>query len=182
MRINERITAPKMRVVGEGVTPGIYDRAQALAIARGLGLDLVEIVPDGNPPVCKVTDYAKYKYEKKKKEKRIKANSRKIKVKELRFTPKTHEHDVMLKCKHAKKFLEHGDKVKISVFFRRWEYNLQPQVQARLSNIIEELSPYGGVEKPPAMEGRRMVLFLNPALKKKESKKDKQVNTEENHA
>ncbi|MBU1719324.1 MAG: translation initiation factor IF-3, partial [Bacteroidetes bacterium] len=117
-KVNEKITAPHVRVVGEELEQDIYPIQKAIEIARELGLDLVEISPTANPPVCRVTDYKKFLYEKKKKQKELKAKSAKIVVKEIRFGPNTDDHDFNFKLKHAIKFLQDGAKVKADVFFK----------------------------------------------------------------
>ena len=116
--INEKIKAPVVRVVGENIQPGIYPIKEALQIAKDNYLDLVEISPTANPPVCRVIDYKKFLYEQKKKQKEIKANAAKVVVKELRLSPNTDDHDFNFKLRHALKFLEEGAKVKIDVFFK----------------------------------------------------------------
>ncbi|MCS6819274.1 MAG: translation initiation factor IF-3, partial [Chitinophagales bacterium] len=117
-RINDQITAPEVRVVGENVQQGIYPIKDALNMAMEMGLDLVEISPTANPPVCRIIDYNKFLYERKKKEKELKAKTAKIQVKEIRFTANTDEHDVEFKAKHAEKFLQEGNKVKAVLMFK----------------------------------------------------------------
>lgn len=160
--INERIKAPVVRVVGENVETGIYSIKDALAIAQRLELDLVEISPTANPPVCKVTDYKKFLYELKKKQKEIKAKSAKIVVKEIRLGPNTDEHDFNFKLKHAMKFLEDGAKVKVEVFFRGRSIVYKDQGEIKLLQFASLLEDYGKVEKLPLLEGKRMIMIIAP--------------------
>lgn len=160
--INERIKAPVVRVVGENVEAGIYNLKDALAMAQRLELDLVEISPTANPPVCKLTDYKKFLYELKKKQKEIKAKSAKIVVKEIRLGPNTDEHDFNFKLKHAIKFLEEGAKVKVEVFFRGRSIVYKDQGEIKLLQFASLLEDYGKVEKLPLLEGKRMIMIIAP--------------------
>lgn len=149
-------------MVGENVEQGIYNLKDALAIAQRLELDLVEISPTANPPVCKVTDYKKFLYEQKKKQKEIKAKSAKIVVKEIRLGPNTDEHDFNFKLKHAIKFLEEGSKVKVEVFFRGRSIVYKDQGEIKLLQFASLLEEYGKVEKLPLLEGKRMIMIIAP--------------------
>ncbi|KAF0195697.1 MAG: translation initiation factor IF-3 [Bacteroidetes bacterium] len=149
-------------MVGENVESGIYNIKDALAIAQRLELDLVEISPTANPPVCKVTDYKKFLYELKKKQKEIKAKSAKIVVKEIRLGPNTDEHDFNFKLKHAMKFLEDGAKVKVEVFFRGRSIVYKDQGEIKLLQFASLLEDYGKVEKLPLLEGKRMIMIIAP--------------------
>ncbi len=160
--INEKIKAPVVRVVGDNVEQGIYNIKDALAIAQKLELDLVEISPTANPPVCKVTDYKKFLYETKKKQKEIKAKSAKIVVKEIRLGPNTDEHDFNFKLKHAIKFLEEGAKVKVEVLFRGRSIVYKDQGEIKLLQFASLLEDYGKVEKLPLLEGKRMIMIIAP--------------------
>jgi translation initiation factor IF-3 len=160
--INEKIKAPVVRVVGDNVEQGIYNIKDALAIAQKLELDLVEISPTANPPVCKVTDYKKFLYEMKKKQKEIKAKSAKIVVKEIRLGPNTDEHDFNFKLKHAIKFLEEGAKVKVEVLFRGRSIVYKDQGEIKLLQFASLLEDYGKVEKLPLLEGKRMIMIIAP--------------------
>ncbi|MGE5384225.1 MAG: translation initiation factor IF-3 [Omnitrophica WOR_2 bacterium] len=160
--INERIKAPVVRVVGDNVEQGIYNLKDAIAIAQKLELDLVEISPTANPPVCKVTDYKKFLYELKKKQKEIKAKSAKIVVKEIRLGPNTDEHDFNFKLKHAMKFLEEGAKVKVEVLFRGRSIVYKDQGEIKLLQFASLLEDYGKVEKLPLLEGKRMIMIIAP--------------------
>lgn len=161
-KINEFITAPVVRVVGANVEQGIYPIRDAIKIADELGLDLVEISPASNPPVCKVIDYMKFLYELKKKQKEIKAKSAKIVVKEIRLGPNTDDHDFLFKLKHAMKFLQEGAKVKVDVFFKGRSIVYKEQGEIILLKFAQELEEYGKVEKMPELEGKRMIMIISP--------------------
>lgn len=163
-RINDRIQAREVRVVGENVEQGIYNLPQAKAMAQAQNLDLVEISPNATPPVCRIIDYSKFKYEQKKKQKEIKANAQKVVVKEIRFGPNTDDHDFEFKLKHAINFLKEGAKVKAYVQFvgRAIVFKERGfQLLARFSKGLEE---YGKVEAEPKLEGKRMTMFLAPKI------------------
>lgn len=164
-RINKYITAPVIRVVGENVTVGIYQLKEALDIAKEQDLDLVEISPTANPPVCKVIDYKKFLYEQKKKQKELKAKSAKIVVKEIRLGPNTDEHDFNFKLKHAIKFLEEGSKVKVDVFFKGRTIIYKEKGEIILLRFAQELADYGKVEQLPKLEGKRMIMIISSTKK-----------------
>ena len=151
-----------MRVVGENVTPGIYNIKEALVFAENLELDLVEISPTANPPVCRIIDYKKFLYELKKKQKEIKAKTAKVVVKEIRLGPNTDEHDFNFKLKHAQKFLQEGAKVKVEVFFRGRSIVYKDQGEIKLLKFAQQLVEYAKVEKLPLLEGKRMIMILTP--------------------
>jgi len=151
-----------VRVVGENVENGIFQLREALTLAREQELDLVEISPTANPPVCKVMDYKKFLFEQKKKQKEIKAKSTKIVVKEIRLGPNTDDHDFQFKLKHAIKFLEDGAKVKIDVFFRGRSIVYKDQGELVLLKFAQELEEYGKVEQLPKLEGKRMIMMVAP--------------------
>jgi translation initiation factor IF-3 len=161
-KINREIAAPVVRVVGENVEPGIFNIKEAREIADNLGLDLVEISPSANPPVCKVIDYKKFLYEQKKKQKEIKAKTAKIVVKEIRLGPNTDEHDFNFKLNHAKKFLEDGAKVKVDVFFKGRSIIYKDKGEIILLKFAQELEEFGKVEKLPKLEGKRMIMIITP--------------------
>jgi translation initiation factor IF-3 len=161
-KINELIKAPVVRVVGENVQIGIYNIKDALRIAEEQDLDLVEISPNANPPVCKVIDYKKFLYERKKKQKEIKANSAKIVVKEIRLGPNIDDHDFNFKLKHAIKFLEEGAKVKVDVFFKGRSIIYKEQGEYVLLKFAADLEEYGKVEQLPRLEGKRMIMIIAP--------------------
>jgi translation initiation factor IF-3 len=155
-----------VRLVGEGIEPGIYSIQEALRIAEDKELDLVEISPKADPPVCKIMDYNKFLYEQKKKQKEIKAKTQKVVVKEIRFGPNTDEHDFQFKLKHARKFLEEGAKLKAYVFFKGRTIVYRDQGQILLLKLAQELEDIGIVEQMPKMEGKRMIMMIAPKKKK----------------
>ncbi len=160
--MNELIKSPVVRVVGENVQVGIYNLRDALKIAEDQDLDLVEISPTANPPVCKVVDYKKFLYEKKKKAKEIKANSAKIVIKEIRLGPNIDDHDFNFKLKHAIKFLEEGAKVKVDVFFKGRSIIYKEQGEYVLLKFAADLENFGKVEQLPRLEGKRMIMVIAP--------------------
>jgi translation initiation factor IF-3 len=166
-RINQFIRAPQVRLVGENVEVGIYDTPAALKKAQEQGLDLVEISPTVDPPVCKIIDYNKFLYDKKKKEKEIKAKSKASEVKEIRFTPNTDDHDFDFKSKHAESFLKDGNKVKAYVQFKGRAIQFQDRGQLLLLKFAERLAEVGVLENMPKMEGKRMLAMFAPKGKKK---------------
>ncbi|MBO8455001.1 MAG: translation initiation factor IF-3 [Bacteroidetes bacterium] len=167
MRINEEITASKVRLVGENIEEqGIYPITQAIHMAEELGLDLVEISAKADPPVCKIIDYQKYLYQQKKKAKEMKSNSAKIVIKEIRFGPNTDEHDFQFKLKHAIEFLQEGSKVKASVFFKGRSILYSDQGEKLLLRFAVELEDYGRAEQMPKLEGKRMMMMITPVKKK----------------
>lgn len=146
--------------------PEIISTKDALAIAEERGLDLVEIAPAANPPVCKILDYKKFLYELKKKQKDIKANAAKIVVKEIRLGPNTDDHDFNFKVKHAIKFLEDGAKLKVYVFFKGRSIIYKEQGEVVLLRFAQELEELGKVDQMPKLEGKRMIMLLSPKKKK----------------
>ena len=154
--------AREVRLVGDNVEMGVYPLVKAKEIASGLELDLVEISPNANPPVCKIIDYKKFLYEQKKREKVLKAKAAKIVLKEIRFGPQTDEHDYEFKKKHAIKFLEEGAKLKAFVFFKGRSIIFKEQGQILLLRLAQELEAYGKVEQLPKLEGKRMIMLINP--------------------
>jgi translation initiation factor IF-3 len=151
-----------VRLVGENIESGIVSLREALAIAEEQGLDLVEISPTANPPVCKIIDYRKFLYDKKKKLKEQKAHSTKIVVKELRLSPNTDDHDFNFKLKHAINFLQEGAKVKVDVFFRGRSIIYKEKGEIILLRFANELAEYGKVEALPKLEGKRMIMIIAP--------------------
>jgi len=160
--VNHRITAPMVRVVGENVETGIYQLREALRLADEQDLDLVEISPTANPPVCKIIDYRKFLYDRKKKQKEINAKTAKVVVKEIRLGPNTDDHDFNFKLKHAQKFLEEGAKVKVDVFFRGRSIIYKEKGEIILLRFAQELEDYCKVERLPKLEGKRMIMILAP--------------------
>ena len=170
-RINERIRGVKeVRLVGDNVTMGIYPIQEALRIANEQELDLVEISPTANPPVCKVMDYQKFCYQQKKKAKEAKANAAKVVVKEIRFGPQTDDHDYEFKLRHAKEFLQEGCKVKAYVFFKGRSILFKEQGEVLLARFAQDLQDVGKPDSyPPVLEGKRMILMFSPKSGKKSS-------------
>ncbi|TAF33468.1 MAG: translation initiation factor IF-3 [Cytophagales bacterium] len=162
-KINRRIKAPQVRLVGDNVAePGIYGREDAIKMAEDQNLDLVEISPNAEPPVCKIVDYSKFKYEQKKKDKELKAKNVKVVVKEIRFTPNTDDHDFEFKCKHAIAFLKEGNKVKAYVQFVGRAIVFKDRGLSLLNRFMEVVDDYGKVDGPFMMEGKRMIAMLSP--------------------
>jgi translation initiation factor IF-3 len=165
-RINERIRVPQIRVIGaNGEQLGILATPQAIQIARDQGLDLVEISPTAQPPVCKILDYGKFKYEKKKKEHEAKKKQVVIKVKEVQLRPQTEEHDLEYKFKNIRKFLEEGDKAKISIMFRGREIAYVDQGYKIMADLAEKVKDIGMIEAPAKLEGKKLQMILAPAKK-----------------
>lgn len=154
---------------GKTVTPDVYHTSDAVKWAQAMDLDLVEISPKADPPVCKITDYKKFLYDKKKREKELKSKGSKTVIKEIRFGPNTDEHDFAFKLKHAQKFLEEGAKVKAYVHFRGRTIVFKDRGELLLLKFLKELEEFGAAEALPKMEGRRMIVMVSP--KKKPGKK-----------
>lgn len=167
-KINNEIRAKSVRIVGDNVdNQGVFTIQEALKLADELELDLVEISPNADPPVCKIIDYQKFLYQQKKKQKEIKAKTAKIVVKEIRFGPNTDEHDYNFKLKHAQNFLQEGAKVKAFVFFKGRSILYKEQGEILLLRLAQDLEELGKVEQLPKLEGKRMSILLTPkALKK----------------
>lgn len=166
VRINHRIRAREVRVIGpDGAQLGIMDTRRALELAIQQGLDLAEISPTANPPVCKILNYGKFKYEQKKKAKEAKKNQVVIQLKEVQFRPQTDEHDIDFKVKHIQRFLQEGNKVKVSVRFRGREASHSELGHKLLKQVIDTVGPLGNVEQNPKMEGKILSLIFSPNLK-----------------
>ena len=168
-RTNNMIRVPQVRLVGENVTVGVYPTQEALRMAQDQALDLVEISPNADPPVCKIIDYNKFLYEKKRKEKEMKAKSKASEVKEIRFTPNTDDHDFDFKAKHAEKFLKDGDKVKAYVQFKGRAIQFRERGELLLLKFAERLNEVGVLEGMPKMEGKRMLAIWAPKSQKKKA-------------
>ncbi len=166
-RTNQMIRVPQVRLVGDNVTVGVYPTQEAQRIAQEQGLDLVEISPQADPPVCKVIDYNKFLYEKKRKEKEMKAKSKSAEVKEIRFTPGTDDHDFDFKSKHAEEFLKEGNKVKAYVQFKGRAIMFKERGELLLLKFAERLAEVGQPEALPKMEGKRMLIIFAPKAQKK---------------
>ncbi|HOV71271.1 MAG TPA: translation initiation factor IF-3 [Dysgonamonadaceae bacterium] len=175
-RTNEQIRVPEVRLVGDNVEQGIYPTQVALRMAEDMGLDLVEISPSANPPVCRIIDYQKFLYQQKKKQKELKAKATKIIVKEIRFGPQTDDHDYNFKLKHAKSFLEEGAKVKAFVFFKGRSILFKEQGEVLLLRFANDLEDYAKVEQMPVLEGKRMSIVLAPKKNASVPKKESPAN------
>lgn len=177
-RINERINLPKIRLVGDNfekvsevagydVEQGIHNTKVAIKWAKDMEMDLIEISPNADPPVCKILDFNKFLYQQKKKQKEIKANTAKTVIKEIRFGPNTDEHDMAFKLTHAKKFLSEGAKVKAYVFFKGRSIVFKDRGELLLLNFIKDLAEYGSPEELPKLIGKKMTVMIAPSKKKK---------------
>ncbi|MEO5980563.1 MAG: translation initiation factor IF-3 [Chryseolinea sp.] len=166
-KVNERITAQRVRVVGEDIKVDVYPIQQAIKLAQEQGLDLVEISPNADPPVCKIVDYSKFKYEQKKKQKEIKAKALKVVLKEIRFGPNTDDHDFNFKLKHAENFLKEGSKVKATVFFAGRSIVYKERGEILLLKFAQGLEEFGKVEQMPKLEGKRMSMIVMAKAAKK---------------
>jgi translation initiation factor IF-3 len=166
-RINHFIRVPQVRLVGDNVTMGVYSTQDALKMAQQLELDLVEISPQVDPPVCKIIDYNKFLYDKKRKEKEMKAKSKSAELKEIRFTPGTDDHDFDFKARHAENFLKEGNKVKAYVQFKGRAIMFKERGELVLLKFAERLSEVGQVEGLPKLEGKRMLMIIAPKSAKK---------------
>ncbi|MDE6537039.1 MAG: translation initiation factor IF-3 [Muribaculaceae bacterium] len=160
--INEHIRAREVRLVGDNVEQGIYSLSKALKMAEEQELDLIEISPNAEPPVCRILDYQKFLYQQKKRQKEQKAKAAKVVVKEIRFGPQTDDHDYNFKLKHAVGFLKEGSKVKAYVFFRGRSILFKEQGEVLLLRFANDLEEYGKVEMMPVLEGKRMTIMLTP--------------------
>jgi len=165
-RVNDRIRAPEIRLIGaEGENVGVVTPAQAMVMAEEAGLDLVEISPNANPPVCKIMDYGKFKYETQKREAEARKKQKIIEVKEVKFRPNTDTHDYEVKMRNVVRFLENGDKVKITLRFRGREMAHQNLGRELLERVAEDVKEIGKIENMPKMEGRQMIMMIGPAAR-----------------
>ena len=175
-RINEQIRAREVRIVGDGSM--VVPIQQAIDMAHEQGVDLVEISPNAQPPVCRLIDYSKFLYQQKKRAKEMKAKQVKVEVKEIRFGPQTGENDYNFKLKHAKEFLEEGNKVRAFVFFRGRSILFKEQGEVLLLRFATDLEEYGKVEQLPQLEGKKMAIFIAPkkagVAKKSQQKMDRE--------
>jgi len=169
-KINDKIRALEVRLVGENVEQGVYPTRKAITMAQEQKLDLVEISPNAEPPVCRITDYSKFKYEQKKKQKELKAKTHKTIVKEIRFGPNTDEHDFDFKLKHAESFLKEGNKVKAYVHFVGRTIVFKERGEILLLKFAQALEEVGKVDQLPKLEGKRMSVMLSPKPAKTASK------------
>src|SRR4051812_8210345 len=167
-RLNERIRVPQVRLIDEkGEQVGVVDTREALQMARDRGLDLMEISPNAQPPVCKICDYGKFKYEKKKKEHIAKKKQTVIKVKEVQLRPQTEEHDLDYKFRNVRQFLIDGDKAKITIMFRGREITYVDQGFKIMRQLADQVKDVGIVEAPPKIEGKKLIMVLAPGTAKK---------------
>src|SRR5436190_15319034 len=173
-RTNHMIRVPQVRLVGDNVEVGVYSTQEALKMAQDQQLDLVEISPQADPPVCKIIDYNKFLYEKKRKEKEMKAKSKSAEVKEIRFTPGTDDHDFDFKSKHAENFLKEGNKVKAYVQFKGRAIMFKERGELLLLKFADRLKDVGALEGMPKMEGKRMLVMFAPKSQKKAKNTEKQ--------
>ena len=181
-RINEQIRVREVRIVGDDGSSVVPTR-EALDMARDQGVDLVEISPNANPPVCRLIDYSKFLYQQKKRQKEMKAKQVKVEVKEIRFGPQTDEHDYQFKLKHAKEFLEEGNKVRAYVFFRGRSILFKEQGEVLLLRFANDLEELAKVEGMPSLEGKKMFLYLAPkkagVAKKSQQARDREASEAE---
>ena len=181
-RVNEQIRVREVRIVGENGST-VMPTKEALDMARQQGVDLVEISPNANPPVCRLIDYSKFLYQQKKRAKEMKAKQVKVEVKEIRFGPQTDEHDYQFKLKHAKEFLEEGNKVRAYVFFRGRSILFKEQGEVLLLRFANDLEEVGKVESMPSLEGKKMFLYLAPkkagVAKKSQQARDREASEAE---
>ena len=182
-RVNEQIRAKEVRIVGDDIESQVYPLAQALKIAEEHDAALVEISPNAQPPVCRIIDYSKFLYQLKKRQKEQKAKQVKVNVKEIRFGPQTDDHDYNFKLKHAKGFLEDGDKVKAYVFFKGRSILFKEQGEVLLLRFANDLEDFAKVDQMPILEGKRMTIQLSPkkagSPKKNLSPKPEKNNSQE---
>ncbi|WP_204115116.1 translation initiation factor IF-3 [Shimia biformata] len=166
-RVNDRIRAPEIRLIGaDGENVGVVHPREALAMAEEAGLDLVEISPNANPPVCKIMDFGKFKYEQQKRESEARKKQKIIEVKEVKFRPNTDTHDYDVKMRNVFKFLENGDKVKVTLRFRGREMAHLNLGRELLERVAEDVKDIGKVENMPKMEGRQMIMMIGPLPQK----------------
>ncbi len=167
LRVNRQIRVREVRLIDDqGEQKGIVPTMEALDMAKEVGLDLVEVAPQANPPVCKILDYGKYKFDQEKKKKEAKKKQKQIKLKEIRMQPKIEEHDLDFKTKHIREFLDEGNKVKVTIRFRGRELAHTELGKDVLDNILDRLEGDYSLDRSPAMEGRFMFMILSPKSKK----------------
>lgn len=180
-RINEQIRAREVRVVGDNVEQGIYTIQEARRMAQQQDLDLVEISPNADPPVCKILDYQKFLYQQKKKAKEQKANQVKTTLKEIRFGPQTDDHDYSFKLRHAISFLQEGSKVRAYVFFRGRSIVFKDQGKLLLLRFANDLEDYARVDQLPKLEGKRMSMLFSPKKGVAKKKSDDSSSSNQHH-
>ncbi len=169
MRVNEEIRSKEIRVIGSnGEQAGIMSVRDGLRMAQEAGLDLVEVAPNAKPPVCRIMDFGKYMYEQSKREREARKKQKVINIKEIRMTPKIDSHDFEVKTKNAVKFLQDGDKVKVTIRFRGREIVHADLSKQLLTNMADKIKESGTVEREPRIEGRNMIMILTPRQDKRE--------------
>ena len=173
-RVNEQIRAREVRIVGDGIESSVMSTSRAIQLAEQQGVDLVEISPNAEPPVCRLIDYSKFIYQQKKKQKEMKSKQTVVNVKEIRFGPQTDDHDYNFKLKHAKGFLADGDKVKAYVFFKGRSILFKEQGEVLLLRFAADLEEYGKIESMPVLEGKRMIMFVAPKKAAGQAKKSEE--------
>lgn len=179
-RVNERIRIREVRLIDEeGNQVGVIPTFEALQMARDRGLDLVEVAPNAMPPVCRLMDYGKFRYEQSRKERESRKHQHVVELKEVRIRPKIDDHDLETKGRQAAKFLTAGDKVKVTVLFRGREMAHPDIGKGLLDQMADFLRPHATVEQPPRMEGRTMTMFLNPLKPKQTAQKEDRNRGEE---
>ena len=161
-RVNGQIRVPEVRIVGDNIESQVLSIGRARQMAEDMGVDLVEISPNAEPPVCRLIEFSKFIYMQKKHAKEVKSKQVKVEVKEIRFGPQTDDHDYEFKLKHAKGFLSEGDKVKAYVFFKGRSILFKEQGEVLLLRFAQDLEEYGKVESMPTLEGKRMTMFITP--------------------
>ncbi len=169
--MNDRIRVPEIRVIGaDGKMMGVMNTHEARRMAQDLDLDLVEVNPKANPPVCKIMDFGRFKYEEKKKQAEARKRQTQIALKEIKLRPKTDDHDIEFKVKHVRRFLEEGNKVKITVRFRGREITHPETARRQIDLIVDAVDDIGSVETSARLEGRTMTAILAPRVKVQQSR------------
>ena len=163
IRVNERIRAREIRIIGEnGEQVGVLPMSEGLKLAREKNLDLVEVAPQASPPVCRIMDFSKYKYEQEKKERLARKKQKIVHLKEIKLKPNIEEHDYQTKLRHLKRVLGRGDKTKVTLMFRGREMAHVDIGRALMDRLMKDLSEFAGIEKPPVLEGRFMIMIMAP--------------------
>ncbi len=167
MRRNDQIRVREVRLIGaEGEQLGIIERNEALQMAKDAGLDLVEVASTAEPPVCRIMDYGKFKYETQKKKQEAKKRQTVVEIKEIKLRPKTDDHDYLTKVKHIRRFIEEGDRCKVTIFFRGREIVHKDRGQTMLTKVVEDTRDIAKVDQEPRAEGRTLFMMLAPLPKK----------------